>query len=668
MERTVKAILAVLCILVIAFSSVLILHKGTGNARLGDFTDEDLYTLSEGTKSILNELNQPITLKLYYSREAAMEGPEQIRVWNNYYLYVRDLLEEYQEVSNGMVKLKEIDPKTWSDEEQEAVEYGLERVPLNQDEVFFFGLVATTELGKVKTIKFFSPDRQEFVEYDISKIISELIQREKSKIGVIADIPIMGTDMNPRMMQMLRMQGKRPEEPWMIVQDLERTYKVEKVEVDENDPAIPADIDFLMVVHPKELSKATRFAIDQFVMKGGKAMILVDPYSVVDPPPEPPPGQNPMMARMNHKPMSNLNGLLEKWGVTMKTAKDERGQPLPVFAVDRKLALKIPLQQGQTPESFYPLMQLKNGSFNKNNVITKNLKSLQILYAGKLKEVDGASTKVTPLLETSAVGSTWKPENMFELQMPPAAKIREETVDGEKPVMLACMITGAFETNFPNGFEVESGSSEASKEGEDKEAPKTKTIEARKSAEEGAAIIVMSDVDFVSDQFAYRRVIFGMSRQGDAATFVLNSLDYLAGSADLISIRSRGRAQRPFEVFEEIEQRAEKATAEEQEKIKKRIEKYQEDLQKLGSGANEENMELVQSEALAKRRKIEEDVREAKKELRKLREKQNDEIKAKQTKIKAVNLIAAPALLLLIAIGLFVYRYIRAAQHVSRRD
>jgi len=323
MNTTFRLILALIFVGVISISAVLLVRKSVGGAQI-DLTDDNLYTLSDGTRNILKKLNEPVTLKLYYSRVAAMKGPDQIRFWNNYYLYVRDLLAEYARISDGKIKLELIDPRTYSVEEEEAIRNGIRRFPLSDDESFYFGLLATTELGKDETIAFFEPNRQELVEYDVSKIISSLVQRKKRKIGVISSLPVMGpANMSPYMMQMMRMQGRQPDPPWAIVRQLQLDYEVEALKFDDKH-AVPDDIDFLMVIHPKKLEQKAVFAIDQFVMKGGKLMVFVDPHCLADRPPRDP--RNPY-AGMSHKAGSDLNNLLVNWGAVVYTKK---------IAVDRE--------------------------------------------------------------------------------------------------------------------------------------------------------------------------------------------------------------------------------------------------------------------------------------------------------------------------------------------
>ncbi len=652
MSKTIRTALAVLCVLVIALCATLILQKTVRGVR-ADLTQDRLYTLSPGTRRILSQLNQPMTLKLYYSRTAAMKGPDAIRYFNSYYLYVRDLLEEYSKLSGGKLKLEVIDPRQYSDAEEDALQAGLKRFAISEEDVFFFGLVAQTEFGKVKTIPFFEPDRQEFVEYDISKLISTAVLRDKKKLGVLSSLNVAGPEMSPYLIQMMQMQGREAPKPWTIITELRDTYDIQTVAADAD--AIPADLDFLMVVHPKDLPKKTLFAIDQFVMKGGRLMVFVDPYCLADRPQT----QNPYEAA-EEKKSSDLNALLRGWGVEM--APDE-------IAADRTLAIKASLGPNEPPSPLLPYMQLRDDCFNRKEIITAPLHDVRVLFPGVLKEVETAGVKVTPLLTTTSTGNVWKPAGPWELMSLNPEAIRRAVSDGTKPLMLACRITGKFRTNFPNGLQVEEKKEPAPAEGKEKpaEAPKPKTIEAVKEAAGEGMILVFADVDMISDMVAYREEFFGAEEQGDNAPLVFNALDYLAGSSDLIAIRSRGGFNRPFTVVDRIDREAEAATGDQVNALNERIKEYQDKLAKLGASSAGGNEKLIAGQAVAERKKVEDDIREAQKELRRLNAGKRARIEALGMKIETQNLVWAPAAVLLIAIVLAVVRFVRARRYIARR-
>ena len=272
MNRTLRAIIGTGLVLVIVFSAISVCQD-IGSSWKVDVTDQKLYTLSDGTRAILAKLNQPITAKLFYARTAALKGPDQIQYFNNYYEYVKSLLEEYVSESNGMVKLELIDPRPFSDEEEQAIQFGLKQYRVSEEESFFFGLVVQTQFGIEKTIPFFSPDRQNFVEYDISYLIDNAITRNKGRVGILSSLPVMGDDSYTA--QMKQMQGVTPARPWTFVQHLRQKYDVSEIPTDVKDIN---DIDILLIVHPKNLSQETLFAIDQYILKGGRTIICVDPH------------------------------------------------------------------------------------------------------------------------------------------------------------------------------------------------------------------------------------------------------------------------------------------------------------------------------------------------------------------------------------------------------
>ncbi|GAB4318888.1 MAG: GldG family protein [Candidatus Sumerlaeia bacterium] len=657
MNKTVRLIVAVLCLAVITACAVLIARKAVGRARL-DLTENANYTLSAGTKNILAKINQPIRLKLYYSRAAALKGPEGFRFFNNYFLYVRDLLEEYVSQSGGKLTLTVIDPRAFTEAEEQAIQEGVKRFQLSQDESFFFGLVAETELGNRKTLEFFEPNRQEFVEYDISKTISAVTQREKKKIGVLSPLPVMGDDSSPMMRQMLQMQGREVQEPWSIISHLQDIYQVEAVEKDVTE--IPAGIDYLMVVHPKDFSDKTLFAIDQFVMKGGKLLVFADPHCLADRPPADP--RNPW-AGMEYKSESSLNNLLEKWGVRMAPGE---------IAVDATLAIAAPLQRNQAPRPLAAFFDLSDANMNRNEIISANLHQVRMLFAGSLEAPGGEEGRMVPLITTSDKGSVWKPQSPMDLQFLDAQKIYQAALGGSRQIVLAARLNGPFETNYPDGLTVWENEGDDSGEPEktsSDDKPTSRLLESVKKSSDEAAVVVFADVDFITDMLAYEKIFFGTAVVGDNAALVFNALDFLSGSPDLIAIRSRGRYERPFAVVDRIEQETEQATSAQVERLNKEIQEYQDKLSQLGraAGADDSNVEVIKNTALEERRKIEEQIRKAQKQLRQINSQKRDKIEALKQRLQLANMLGAPSGVLIIAIVLSIVRIVRAKRYAARR-
>lgn len=643
MSPTLRTVLAIFCVGVISITAILIVEKLVGRTRV-DLTEYQLYSLSEGTRNILSDLSKPVEMKLFYSRIGAMKGPEQIRFWNNYYLYVRDILEEYVALSGGKLELEVIDPRPFSDEAEDAIDYGLERRHIWEDEFFYFGLVAKSELGKTEVIEFFRPDRLEFVEYDISKLISRMTTREKDSIGVISSMEIAGMELPENIRQMLRAQGRNPREPWMLIRELRQEYEVTALPSDIEE--IGEEIDFLMVVHPKDLPEQTLYAIDQYVMGGGKLLVFVDPFCFSDQPQQ---DQRYYAPQMPHKQSSDLNDLLEKWGVTLETKE---------IVVDRELALNPPAFSG----AILPYLELGEDNVNPDEVISAKLHSIQVFYAGGLHEQEDSEATVTPLLFTTPEGATWEPGNMEEIRNKNPQDIADEVGEGEEKFILACLINGDLETNFPDG---PPGGLDllAEEEGEeDAEEPDVVT-----EAEEGASVVVVSDVDMISDGLAYFRYGNAVYQNGHNVSFVLNALEFLGGSPDLISIRSRGNYKRPFKRLDKIEEEVEEEMESREKDIEENIAELEEEKEKLGV-ATIGNLVLIDSEDVEAYQASEEAIREAEEKKRKLKARKREKIEELGATVKTLNMVVAPVVVLLIAISLAVVRFVKAKLYVTRRE
>ncbi|MCP4263578.1 MAG: hypothetical protein GY774_39640 [Planctomycetes bacterium] len=652
-NSTLRTIIAVVFVLIIIFSAISICQN-IGKGFKADVTDQKLYTLSDGTKSILGKLNQPITAKLYYAKTAALKGPDQIRYFNNYYEFVKALLEEYVAVSKGKFELEVIDPRPFSEDEVQALRYGLKRFPITQEENFFFGLVLQTQFGVEKAIPFFSPDRENFLEYDISYLIDTAITRQKRKIGVLSSIGVMGDDVSGYMAEMMMRQGQQPKGPWTFIEQLRKQYEVERVPTDVNDIN---DVDILMVVHPKNLPEKTLFAIDQYVLKGGRMIVFVDPHCFSDQPAQ---GMQMQMA-MQVSRSSELNTLLNTWGLEM---------PVNTFAGDRALAEMANLGN-QRPERIIGYLRLEpeGNCFNTDNVITAQLNRVMFLFSGVLREIadpnETAEITRTPIITTTDRGNSFTISNAYELMMPPA-NLMKKFIEGNKPVAMGYLITGKLKSSFPDGIEIEV-EDESLDETEDPNEVKTikKQIKGLQEAQQDCAVVVFSDVDFISDQVAYRNAFFGKMVVGDNSALVLNTIDDLSGSGDLVSIRSRGNFKRPFLVVDEIERQAEADTQDEVNKINAQIAGFQSELQDILSKAKAGEEAVIGSSILDKQRDIELKQRRAQQQLNEVKLKKRERIEHLGNVLRGFNMLMAPAVILLIAIILGIRRSVRKRHYIS---
>jgi ABC-type uncharacterized transport system involved in gliding motility auxiliary subunit len=673
MNRTIRAIVGAVLVLVITFSAVSI-SQNIGTRLKVDITGPKLYTLSKGTKAILAKLNQPIKAKLYYAKTAALKGPDQIRYFNSYYEFVKSLLEEYVAASNGMFELEDIDPRPFSDDEEQAIRYGLKRFQITEEENFFFGLVVRTQFGVEKVIPFFSPDRQNFVEYDVSYLIDTAITRQKKKIGILSSLPVMGEDVGGYMAQMMRMQGQQPQPPWTIVEQLRRKYEVNEIPTDVNDIN---NVDILLVIHPKDLPEKTLFAIDQFVLKGGRTIVCVDPHCYADKP-----QRNPMQFTQQSQ-SSELNVLLKTWGLEM---------PKDTFAGDRKLAIPASVSGDQRPEPIIGYLNLTQECFNHDNVITATLNDVRILFAGVLREVDtgdkkpkdanepagsvesttaAAKVERTPLILTTNEGNSWSVSSPYELMFPDPAKLMGRFAKGTKPVVMGYLVTGRFKSSFPNGIEIEvdakDGDSAKTDDGKDPNQPKKmkKHLEGLSDATGDCAVVVFTDVDFITDGMAYQNAFFGKIVFGDNSALLMNTVEDLSGSGDLISIRSRGNFRRPFVVVDEIEAQADAETADEVAKINAQMEGFNKELQTIVSSAKEGQEDIVGSTIVQKKRELELKIHQAQRELRDVKLKRRERIDHLGNRLRNFNMAGAPMVILIVAAAVGVRRSVRKRHYIS---
>jgi len=662
MNRTIRTIVGASLVLVIIFSAISICQN-IGKGLKVDVTDQRLYTLSDGTKSILAKLHQPIKMKLYYAKTATLKAPDQIKYFNNYYDFVKALLEEYVAASKGMIELEIIDPRPFSDDEVQALRYGLKRFPITQEENFFFGLVLQTQFGVEKSIPFFSPDRENFVEYDISYLIDTAITRQKSKVGVLSSLPVMGDDVSGYMYEMMLRQGQQPKPPWTFIEQLRKKYEVVSVATDVNDIN---DVDILLVIHPKNLPEQTLFAIDQFVLKGGRMIACVDPYCVLD-------SRGPRAMQMSgpQSQSSDLNALLRTWGVEM---------PAETFAGDMNLMLS----PGPGRDKFIGLLGLMrtNNAFNTKSIITATLNTVLVWCSGVLVETKDPNEEEanngiekTPLLMTTKEGNSWKTTNPYEQMMLDPRRsnnsmFMKRFVRGTKPVTMGYLLTGKFKSSFPDGIEIEVVADDDASSGETKDPNDIKKIKKQikglAEAQQDCAVVVFADVDFISDFLAYRDFqLFGKVPQMDNASLMLNTIEDLSGSSDLVSIRSRGNFKRPFVVVKEIEMQAEEETREEVAKLNAQIAGFESELKTILASAKPGQEAVIGSSIIQKQRELVLEQRQAQRQLNEVRLKKRERIEHLGNMLRGFNMLAAPAVILVIAIVLDIRRGVRKRHYIS---
>ncbi|MBL6990411.1 MAG: GldG family protein [Bacteriovoracaceae bacterium] len=632
----------ILSILIMIF--IIYIGSTLGKRAQLDLTSENLYTLSKGTKAILKKINAKIDIKLYYSKTAANQGSEGIRYFNTYYNYVRDLLEEYEGLSNNKISLQVIDPRPDTKEEEDAIRAGLKRFPLTQTEQYFFGLVATNENGTEKIIEFFDPQKQSNLEYDLTKLIYSSTNPKKKTVGILSSLEVLNDKMSPYMIQMMKMQGKSPPTSWIITEMMKEFYNVKKVMPTETEFI---GIDILLVIHPKSFSEALQFAIDQFVLKGGKLIVLADPHSIID---QTSNKQQQMMMGATPPTNSNLAKLFNTWGVDLRDNQ---------FAGDKYLSGMGRLDRFSPPARILPLLNCdKRCTSESKDTMTSSLNKLTFLYPGALNKLNPAATNISALITTTDKGNVYLAQG-FERNNPKA--LMSKFKEGVAPVVIAYKIIGKFKSAFPDGIKVSENQKDDKK---DATSTMMKHITGLKESKRESAIIVVADVDFIHDQFAFQQSIFGTAVANDNSAFLLNALENLTGSNDLMSVRSKGKFSRSFVRIDAIEFEAEKRTEGKVQEINANIARFTQEMQSLGGKGK--SQALIRNEVVKKKKQLMKKIAQLKSQLRDVKREGREEIEKIGKGLQYINILVIPIIVTILGIILGIRR-VRRRQLTFRR-
>jgi ABC-type uncharacterized transport system involved in gliding motility auxiliary subunit len=555
-SRGGRALTALVCIGVMLVAANIVVARW--GALRDDLTAEKLYTLAPGTRNTLGNIAEPITLRLYYSSRLGDSVP----AYGVYAARVRELLDQYVTAARGKIRLELYNPLPFSDAEDRAVAFGLQSVPLNdQGEAVYFGLAGTNSTDDQQVIAFFNPERERFLEYDLTKLVRGLAFPKRTVVGLMTTLPLEG---DPG----AAMQG-RPGRPMAIIDQLQQLDDIKPLPLQLD--RIPDKIDVLILVHPQNLPETTQFAIDQFVLKGGKTLIFVDPYSEL---------QASLQSQQGGAPDgSNLDRLFHAWGLQMIPG---------VVAGDRLDARRVGVPvpgRGAQPMDYVSWLALPAGNLDRDDPVTADLHQIAMASAGILEAVPEAATKLRPLIRTSQ-DSMKIPVDKVKGLPDVAGLLTGFRPDGQEYV-LAGRVTGTVATAFPNGKPAASAPA-----ADDKSAPvpPAQSPEFVKESTQPLNLIVVADTDMLDDRFwAQTRDFFGrqvvvpVANNGD---FLDNAVEVLAGGADLVGLRSRGTAARPFIVVEQLQREADQRYAAEQQSLQKSLKDAEAKLHSLTAGEN----------------------------------------------------------------------------------
>lgn len=592
-----------------------------------DLTEGKIYTLSPGTKAILKKIDAPVEVRFYYSQG-------QSRIPSQYKAYakqVEDLLNEFRQYAGGNLEVKKLDPEPDSEAEDLANLDGVEGQMVETGDKFYLGIAISLDPQKV-ALPFLPPNRERLLEYDLARAISQVLSTNKPVIGVMTPLPVFGMQMPPQMrMQM----GGQNQDPWAFISELKRDFEVKQVAMEAD--KIDDDIKVLMVVHPKDIKDAALFAIDQFVMRGGKLIACLDPMCLADVQ-----KQNPMMP-MPGAP-SNLEKLLKTWGITFDTTK---------VAADMNFAKQLMVRQGAKPETIPTLLFLSAAGINKEDAVAAQVDEILLPFAGVFTGSPAAGLKQSILLKTSKKSQLVEP---FMAQMTPS-KIVDDFKESDTVYALAVRLEGKFKTSFPDG-KPKADDKDAEKKDEKK--PEDKPGDSLKETKADNAVLLIGDTDFLSDQFSVQvQNFFGQKmitpRNGNLA-LTQNIVEQLAGDQNLIGVRSRGTLNRPFTVVQEMQAKANARFQAEIAKVQKEVDETNQKLNEM-QGKKQGNQRFVLSpEQQAEMDKFKKNRAEANKKLKKVRRELAQDIESLELRTKVINIAGMPILVTLLGIGLAVVR------------
>lgn len=597
------------------FLTLVLLNNLLLNTSRLDLTQGKVYSISEGTHQVLSEIEEPISLYFFFS-DKATQGLTSLR---NYASRVKALLKEYERYAGGKIKLHIIDPEPFSEAEDKASEMGLVAAPINASgDTIYFGLAGTNSVDDKQTIAFFDPSQESLLEYELSKLVHRLSDSSPVTVSILSSLPIEGgvnpqIAANPMAMQMGQ-SATLPE--WAFLSQLKQLYQVEVLEPDTQ--TIPQHTKVLMLIHPKQLSEPQRFAIDQYVLNGGKAIVFVDPASDAD-------AQAPNMMGVPEPSSSNLEQLFTAWGIDYDHT---------TVVLDAAKGLEIRMPDG-LPGRHIGYLGLDKSNLSQDDVVTASLSSINGASVGAISILDNATTQMSALF-TSSQYTDFTDSNKYQIsgQNPQSLLTNFEARNAN--VTLAARISGPAKTAFehlPEGIDEQNWI----------------------KSSDNIQLVVVADTDLLSDRFWVQATnFFGetilqpFANNGD---FVINAVDNLGGNSALLSIRGRGQYLRPFDVVEALTVEAEAKFRQQEQQLQQQLEETESQLAQLQS-QQLDNSALVlsqeQESALASfvAKKL-----EIRKQLRDVQHQLNKDIESLGSVIKLLNIAVFP-LLLIIALGL----------------
>lgn len=594
-----------------------------------DLTEGDVYTLSPGSRKVLSRLEAPVKLRLYYS-----QGSEAVPVGlKTFAKRVEDLLNEYKAAGRGKVVIEKFNPEPDSDAEDSAQLDGIEGQLTNAGEKFYLGL-SIAFLDQKAAIPVLAPDRERLLEYDITRGIAQVGETKKPVVGVMSALPVLGRSLDP-------IRKQQPTEAWVLIQELKRIFDVKEVKLDAT--RIEDDIKVLLVIHPRNLSEETEYAIDQYVLRGGKLIAFVDPYAYFDQQPD---FQNPFGG--SQAGQSTFYNLFKAWGIEVDMGK---------------VIADLTYASGSGPRLLPTLLSLNTQALNQNDVVTSQVGTLLYVFGGTFKGKPAEGLTQTVLARTS--------KNAMPVDLIIATLSGEPSTRGFQPaneeLPLAIRLTGKFHTAFPQGKPQPFVPRADRKKGQDEKRKAEEKAEPQlKESKEENSVVLVADADMLSDGAAVEiQEVFGqrvaIPRNGNLA-LALGLVEQFSGDSALISLRSRAAFSKPLTVIREMEAQAQQQYLGKIKELEDSLNQTQENLKKLQASKAGATSTILTAEQQAELDNFRKKAVEARLALKELRKRLRVETDTLEFWTKVFNIGLVPLLVALAGLALALARRRRMRQ------
>jgi ABC-type uncharacterized transport system involved in gliding motility auxiliary subunit len=632
-RRTI--LLSALIVLIFSYGTIALVTSRWLAPERFDLTADGLYTLSPGTRQIIDSAHRPLWLTLYFSQHATRDLP-QLR---SYEQRVNEMLQEMVARSHGRIRLQVVDPVPYSDDEASAEGNGLTPISGGTNgERVFFGLVGTTRrpanadaasdmapdapddttgkpIDRTLPIPFFDPGRETFLEYDVAKLLYQLSEPEKPRIGVITSLPIMGDPV----------QGTQP---WTVMRQLQQLFDVEILDQDKLQH-IDKNIQVLLLIHPKNMSPDAQYALDQYVLGGGHLAVFVDPFAESDPTPL---LDDVTSATNNHS--SNLPRLFADWGVAYNPDQ---------VVLDRARALQIELAGANLAHP--GMLGLGAQELNRDDVVTASLQRVNVSSAGHFDLLPNANTRLIPLMQSSADAEVVPTQRVVEATGNPSSLLQNYQPQNQNYV-IAARLRGPFASAFPEF---------------------AKRPHHLAASQTNAEVILVADTDMLTDRlwletqsYLGQPMLTALASNGE---FITNLVDNLSGSSALLSIRRRSSSQRPFTRVLELQNAADRKFLQKKQELQSELADTKQRLDELqpAKGTNNSSTSTEQKNEIEQflQREL-----EISKELRDVQQQLNAEIDALGMRLKVINIVLLPTLIVVFGV---LYGWRRTRRNRRRR-